>query len=152
MSALDASQTAEQIGALIGADRVRAAASESERTIAGVVVEPASADEIAELVRKCETEHITLAPFGAARTLAEIRHSAVDVAVSLARMNRVVAYEPDDMTVIAEAGHTLEALNGHLAGRGQCLPPDPPFPNLPTLGSLIPPHQSPPHPPPPHLH
>ena len=137
MSALDASQTAEQIGALIGADRVRAAASESERTIAGVVVEPASADEIAELVRKCETEHITLAPFGAARTLAEIRHSPVDVAVSLARMNRVVAYEPDDMTVIAEAGHTLEALNGHLAERGQCLPADPPFPNLTTLGSLI---------------
>lgn len=137
MSALDASQTAEQIGALIGADRIRAAASESERTIAGVIVEPASADEIAELVRKCETDHITLAPFGAARTLAEIRHSPVDVAVSLARMNRVVAYEPDDMTVIAEAGHTLAALNGRLAERGQCLPADPPFPNLTTLGSLI---------------
>jgi glycolate oxidase FAD binding subunit len=137
MSALDASQTAEQIGALIGADRIRAAASESERTIAGVIVEPASADEISELVRKCETEHITLAPFGAARTLAEIRHSPVDVAVSLARMNRVVAYEPDDMTVIAEAGHTLAALNCRLAERGQCLPADPPFPNLTTLGSLI---------------
>ena len=137
MSALDASQTAQQIGSLIGADRIRAVASESERTIAGVIVEPASADEIAELVRKCETEHITLAPFGAARTLAEIRHSPVDVAVSLARMNRVVAYEPDDMTVIAEAGHTLAALNGRLAERGQCLPADPPFPNLTTLGSLI---------------
>jgi glycolate oxidase FAD binding subunit len=137
MSALDASQTAQQIGSLIGADRIRAVASESERTIAGVIVEPASADEIAELVRKCETEHITLAPFGAARTLAEIRHSPVDVAVSLARMNRVVAYEPDDMTVIAEAGHTLAALNGRLAECGQCLPADPPFPNLTTLGSLI---------------
>lgn len=137
MSALEASQTTDQIGALIGADRVRAAASESERTIARVIVEPASADEIAELVRKSETDHITLAPFGAARTLAQIRHSPVDVAVSLARMNRVVAYEPDDMTVIAEAGHTLEALNGHLAERGQCLPSDPPFPNLTTLGSLI---------------
>ena len=35
--------------------------------------------------------------------------------VSLARMNRIVAYEPDDMTVIAEAGMTLGALNQHLA-------------------------------------
>jgi glycolate oxidase FAD binding subunit len=41
------------------------------------------------------------------------------------------------MTVIAEAGHTLAALNGRLAERGQCLPADPPFPNLTTLGSLI---------------
>ena len=51
--------------------------------------------------------------------------------VSLARMDRIVAYEPDDMTVIAEAGMTLGALNQRLAEHGQRLPLDPANPGAP---------------------
>ncbi len=57
----------------------------------------------------------TLAPLGAARTLGEIRRAPAMLGVSLARMDRIVAYEPEDMTVIAEAGMTLGALNQRLA-------------------------------------
>ncbi|MGH7002216.1 MAG: FAD-binding oxidoreductase, partial [Stellaceae bacterium] len=106
-----------------------------ETAIAEIVVEPESADEIAEVVRRCERDRIPLAPLAAMRTQRLI--SRVAVAVSLARMNRVVAYEPDDMTVIAEAGLTLGSLNQIAAQRGQRLPADPPAPELTTLGSLI---------------
>src|SRR4029077_2806891 len=50
---------------------------------------------------------------------------------------RVIAYEPDDMTVIAEAGLTLASLNGLTATRGQRLPADPPHPDRVTLGALV---------------
>ena len=62
-------------------------------------------------MRKCEADALTLAPIGAARTLAQIRRAPVAVGISLARMARIVAYEPDDMTVVAEAGITLGELN-----------------------------------------
>ncbi len=110
MNVRDASELARQVGAIVGDAHVRAPRRHESRA-ASIVVEPRDADEVAELVRKCEADSIALAPMGAARTLAQIRPTPVAVGISLTRMNRVIAYEPDDMTVIAEAGLTLGALN-----------------------------------------
>jgi glycolate oxidase FAD binding subunit len=133
---IDTSTLAREIGTLLGADRLRAPQS-NELRAARLIAEPASAAEIADLVRKCEADQIAMAPMGAARTLAQIRPSPVDLGVSLAKMDRVVAYEPDDMTVVAEAGLTLGALNRLLAERGQRLPADPAYPFMTTLGALV---------------
>src|SRR5579863_3469658 len=130
------STLARELAAIVGAAQVRAPSAGEART-ASIIAEPRDAGEIAELVRKAEADAITLAPIGAARTLAQIRPAPVAVGVSLARMNRVIAYEPDDMTVIAEAGMTLGALNNLLATRGQRLPADPPHPERTTLGALV---------------
>jgi glycolate oxidase FAD binding subunit len=101
------------------------------------IVEPESADEIAEIVLKCERDRITLAPIGAARSLADLRAQPVALGVSLARMTRVIAYEPDDMTVVAEPGITLASLNDHMAAHRQRLPLDPANPAATTLGAMI---------------
>ena len=77
-------------------------------------------------MRKGEADAITIAPLGAGRTLAQMRSAPVDIGISLARMNRVIAYEPDDMTVIAEAGLTLAALNALTGTHAPRLPVDPP--------------------------
>src|SRR5712691_6810071 len=108
-----------------------------EASAARLIVEPASPQEIIEVVRKCESDGFPLAPMGATRTLAQIRRQPVAIGVSLARMDRVVDYEPDDMTVIAEAGLTLGALNACTAAHGQRLPCDPANPELTTLGALV---------------
>ena len=52
-------------------------------------------------------------------------------------MANIVAYEPEDMTVVAQAGVTIGEMNATLAERGQRLPVDPRDPNATTLGSLI---------------
>jgi glycolate oxidase FAD binding subunit len=52
-------------------------------------------------------------------------------------MAKIVAYEPDDMTVVAEAGITVAELNAATAPARQRLPVDPCNPGLTTLGSLI---------------
>jgi glycolate oxidase FAD binding subunit len=132
----DAFNLADEIGALVGVERVRLP-RERETRAAKIIIEPESTYEITEIIRKCETDGITLAPMGSGRTLAEIRHGPVDAGVSLARMNRIVAFEPDDMTVVAEAGLTLGVLNRQMAVHGQCLPADPPMPDLTTLGALV---------------
>ncbi len=136
MKARDATALAREFGAIVGAARVRAPRGRESRA-ATIIVEPGAADEVAELVGKCEADGITIAGLGSARTLAQMRSTPVGVGVSLARMNRVVAYEPDDMTVIAEAGLTLGALNELTAGHAQRLPADPPHPERVTLGALV---------------
>ncbi|MGH7905548.1 MAG: FAD-binding oxidoreductase, partial [Candidatus Binataceae bacterium] len=124
------------IGALIGADRLRRPAAH-EALAAELIAEPQRAGELAEIVAKCESDSITIAPLGAGRTLAQLRASPVALGVSLRRMARIIAYEPEDMTVVAEAGLTLGALNDHMAARRQHLPLDPPDPPSITLGALI---------------
>ncbi len=102
-----------------------------------LVVEPENADEVAELVRKCEKDHVALAPVGAARTLSHIRRRPVPIGISATRMNSVLAYEPDDMTVTAQAGMTVGALNCVLASHRQWLPSDPVAPDATSIGALI---------------
>ncbi len=136
MSDTQADKVENAIHRLLGAERVRAPRGR-EILAARIIAEPRDSDEIAAIVRQCETHRITLAPLGAARTLGEIRRAPAMLGVSLARMDRIVAYEPDDMTVIAEAGMTLGALNQRLGEHGQRLPLDPRSPDATTLGALI---------------
>jgi glycolate oxidase FAD binding subunit len=121
---------------IVGAEQVRLP-SDNEAGAARLIVEPANAEQIVEVVRKCESDRLTLAPMGASRTLAQIRREPADVGVSLVRMDRIVDYEPDDMTVVAEAGLTLGALNACTSPHGQRLPYDPANPELTTLGALV---------------
>jgi glycolate oxidase FAD binding subunit len=132
----DPSAVRRLLSAVIDADRVRLP-NEREARTARVIIEPADPQEIAEVVRKCESDGLALVPIGAARSLAQIRRQPAEVGVSLARMDRIVGYEPDDMTVVAEAGLTLGALNACTAERGQRLPCDPANPGLTTLGALV---------------
>jgi len=131
-----ASELAREFGAIVGDAHVREPIGHEARA-ATIVAEPGDADEVAEIVRKCEADAIALAALGSASTLAQMRSTPVAVGVSLARMNRVIAYEADDMTVIAEAGLTLGALNDLAATHGQRLPLDPPHPDRVTLGALV---------------
>jgi glycolate oxidase FAD binding subunit len=130
------SELAKRLTERLGADRVREPI-DTERAAAQTIVEPTSVEEICEIVRMCETDRITLAAIGRARTLSQIRPSPVSVGISLKRMTRIVAHEPDDMTIVAEAGITVGELNAATAPARQRLPVDPCDPGRTTLGSLI---------------
>lgn len=120
----------------LGADRVRMP-NDREHLAARAIVEPRSVDEIAAIVRKCEAEKISLAPMGAARALSQLRREPAGIGISLARMANIVAYEAEDMTVVAGAGLSIGALNSTLGERGQRLPVDPRHPEATTLGALV---------------
>jgi glycolate oxidase FAD binding subunit len=134
--ASSAVSTGLEMASELGADRVRPP-NDRERAAVETIVEPQSLEEISAIVRKCEADKISLAPIGAARTLAQIRRAPAHIGISLRRMARIVAYEPDDMTVVVEAGLTLGDLNATLAARGQRLPVDPRDPGATTIGSLV---------------
>jgi glycolate oxidase FAD binding subunit len=60
----------------------------------------------------------------------------VDVVLCLARMNRVLDYNPADLTITVEAGLGLSALNGILQDENQWLPLDPPGYCTATIGAI----------------
>jgi glycolate oxidase FAD binding subunit len=131
-----ASDRTADFGKLLDSDRSRQPRG-FETAVARVVVEPAGLDELAEVVRKCERDRITIAPIGACRTLRYLRPNPVDAAISMARMAQVISYEPDDMTVVAGAGITLGALDAALGRHGQHLPVDPAFPEQTSVGAML---------------
>ena len=137
----DSAEIAKQIASLIGGDRVRAPRGIETRA-AAVIATPASSAEIAEIVRKCEADRIPVAAIGAARTMAEIRRTPVAIGISLERMARVVAYEPHDMTIVAQPGISVADLNAAMEQSGQRLPVDPQNPQATTAGALIAAHHA----------
>ena len=61
----------------------------------------------------------------------------LDVLLSLARLDRILAHEPADLTLSVECGVTIEALDAALRPYRQFVPIDAPRPRTSTIGGLI---------------
>lgn len=80
---------------------------------------PASVDELAAVLDAASGERAPVLVWGAG-THQGVGHPVhPEVVVSTARMDRIVAWEPEDLTVVVEAGVTVGALEAMLAGRRQ---------------------------------
>ena len=84
-------------------------------------VAPASRAEAAVEVARALRHGLGIVPVGAGTRLAEanLMRGVEWLAVDMTRMDRVLAYSPDDMTVVVEPGVTAEALQAVLAEAGQ---------------------------------
>jgi FAD/FMN-containing dehydrogenase len=72
------------------------------------------------------------------RQLAELREAGGRVeGVDLRAMDRVLAHEPEDMTITVEAGITVKRLQEQAARSRQWLPMDPPHPESRSVGAMI---------------
>jgi glycolate oxidase FAD binding subunit len=63
--------------------------------------------------------------------------AAADVHISTAKLNRVLQYEPNDLTISVEAGITYRELSRVLAEHRQMVPLDPPFSENATIGGIV---------------
>jgi glycolate dehydrogenase FAD-binding subunit len=101
-------------------------------------VRPSSAEEISEMLKFAAAEKLALVPCGA-RTKLEIGlpPRKYDLAVDISRLDRIIAYDPDDLTLSVEAGIPLHKLSAALAERGQFLPLQVPFFRHTTIGGTI---------------
>ncbi len=103
-----------------------------------LVVRPSSVDAVVAAVRSAGEAGLAVVPAGNATHLdVGAPPRRYDVALSCAGLDEIVAHDAGDMTVTAQAGVTLAALNERLAAAGQWLPVDPPRAEETTLGGLI---------------
>lgn len=143
-------QLAASVEAVVGAEHART----GERTEAfaigtqtpHIVAVPGSAEEVAALLRVADEAGAAVVPWGGGtqQTLG-FAPRRYDLAISLRRLDNVLDYFPEDMTVAVEAGITLGDLDGVLAARGQMLPLDPPLRDQITLGGMLATNASGPH-------
>jgi glycolate oxidase FAD binding subunit len=63
--------------------------------------------------------------------------AASDVEISTSRLNRVLQYEPSDLTISVQAGITYGELSRVLAEHRQMVPLDPPFSENATVGGIV---------------
>ena len=103
-----------------------------------VVATPADREALRACVSIVGDAGAALVPFGhgAHRALGHEPRS-YDVALVCAALASVLDYTPADMTITAEAGLTVAALQDVLAREGQWLPLDPPCPAHTTIGGLV---------------
>jgi glycolate oxidase FAD binding subunit len=134
---------ASRLGDLIGAGRVLAdpaslAAYEVDGRRPSAALLPNSVAEIAEILRFASAERLAVIPVGGKTHLhIGMPPHRYDLALDLSGMNRMLAYEPRDLTLGAEPGMTYADLDRHLREKGQFLPLAPPFPERATLGGVL---------------
>jgi glycolate oxidase FAD binding subunit len=100
-------------------------------------VAPATIEQAAALVALAWEERLAVVPRGSGAAM-ELGHPAarVDVVLETRRLDAVLEYQPDDLTVTVLAGCTAGALAARLAARRQLLPLDPPGWAARSLGGI----------------
>ena len=89
------------------------------------VVQPASTDEVAAVMRYCHREGIAVVPQGGNTGLcggAVPDQSGEQIVLSTSRLNRIRAINADDFSMIAEAGCVLATLQDAARGVGRLFP------------------------------
>ncbi len=89
------------------------------------VVQPASTDEVVAVLRHCFEHSIGVVPQGGNTGLcagAVPDESGSQIVLSLSRMNRVRAIDPDDFSMVAEAGCVLADLQEAASDVGRLFP------------------------------
>ncbi|HTZ72933.1 MAG TPA: FAD-binding oxidoreductase [Candidatus Aquilonibacter sp.] len=103
-----------------------------------VAVQPSSTEEIVEIVKFAAAEKLAILSCGARTKIGiGLPPRQYDVALDLTRLNKIVAYDPGDLTLSVEPGVLLCKLQQHLNQHGQFLPHGVPFMTRATIGGTI---------------
>jgi glycolate oxidase FAD binding subunit len=104
----------------------------------GRVLRPRDPQEVARSLRLCAEAGAGAVVIGGGTQLGlGAPPSRFDVALLTDGLDRLLEYEPADLTCRVQAGMTVEALQAELGRNGQWLPLDPPRPDRATVGGMV---------------
>jgi glycolate oxidase FAD binding subunit len=88
-----------------------------------LVLLPESEEEAAQALAACNAAGLAVTPWGGG-TLQSVGYppQRLDAVLSTERLSQVVTYQPDDLTISAQAGCTVARLDEVLSAHGQMLP------------------------------
>ncbi len=99
---------------------------------------PESPDEVAEVLRAASHDRLAVVPWGGGVGLERAGAPArYDIALDLTALDRILEYDPEDLTMTAACGATLATLAAAVGARGQELPLEAPHPERATLGGTL---------------
>lgn len=131
-----------RLAAIVGQRYLLAGDAASSYVVQGnlprYAVQPADLEQLSRVLSVCHRAGASVVPWGGG-THQQIGNlmDTPDVVVSLQRLNRVLKYEPKDLTISVEAGMPLAELQRVLAANGQMVPFDAALPEQTTIGGLV---------------
>lgn len=132
-----------QLEAIVGGAQVlegaaRTAAFAVDGILPELVVRPGTQQEVAQVVAACARVGAAMIPWGEGTAIGLGNPPArAQVVVQMGRLNRMVEWDPANLTVTAEAGMRLADLQETVARSGAILPLDPPSDHKVSLGGLV---------------
>ncbi len=129
-----------ELAEIVGKEYLRAAvaADAFDGVTPQMVCEPGTPEDLARALRWANSNGLKVTPRGGGTKLGWGNPpAACDLVLSTARLNRVLEYAWDDMTVIVEAGCRVADLQKTLAEHGQQLALDPLWPERATIGGIL---------------
>jgi glycolate oxidase FAD binding subunit len=119
-------------------DPAQLAAHEVDLKRPAAVVRPGSSEEVVELARFASQEKLAIVATGAQTKLGiGMPPRQYDLALEMTRMDRIVAYDPGDLTLSVEPGITLLKIASVLAEHRQFLPLAAAFGGRATAGGTV---------------
>lgn len=114
------------------------AACEVDGRRPSAILQPNSAAEIADILHFASAERLAVIPMGGRTHLGiGMPPRRYDLALDLTGMNKILAYEPHDLTLGIEPGVACADLDRELRQKGQFLPIAPSFQEQATLGGIV---------------
>ncbi len=133
-----ARNAARIFGAELAVDPGTAAAFAVDGKRPRFVVEAGRPKEIVDTIQGAAAEKLAVIATGSKSKLAMGGvPSQYDVALDVRKLNRIISYDPGDLTLSVEPGCTVAAVNVALAEHGQFLPLAGPFRDSATIGGTI---------------
>ena len=135
--AVTTTATLAGLRAIVGAEHVCDGGAAVDGVVPRWSAAPATIEQVAALVALAYDEGLVVVPRGGGTAL-ELGHppARVDLVVEMRRLDAVLEYQPEDLTVTVQAGCTAGALAARLAAHRQLLPLDPPGWAGRSLGGL----------------
>jgi glycolate oxidase FAD binding subunit len=125
-------------GANVLTDANALASAQIDGVLPSVIVRPADAAQVGEIIRVAMSEKLAVVPSGGRTKLGTgLPPARYDIALNLSRMNRVLAYDPRDLTLGVEPGVRIEDLLNTLGEQNQFLPLAVPFADRATVGGIV---------------
>jgi glycolate oxidase FAD binding subunit len=131
---------AETAVSLLGIDAVRLGtpADAVDGVVPRVVVEPLSGEAVGGLLEWASREQLCVLVRGSGTKLGwGPAPRQIDILISTARLDAVVAHRHGDLTATIQAGARLADVNRALAQHRQWIPLDPPSADRATIGGLV---------------
>ena len=131
-----------QVRELLGRNSVLESHQVGEYAIGSLVplavAVPTDVGAVCEVMRWAHARGVAVYPSGG-RTLTHLGNnpSRPGIALDMTKLDRMVDFQPADLTVRAEAGMTVAHLDAELAQQGKYVPLAPPLPHRATIGGTL---------------
>lgn len=139
---LTADRLAERLTRALGAEAVVASADslagyEIDGKRPQLICRPPSPEQLAAALQICAAARAAVAPRGGGTAMAIGNPPReIHIVTETTRLDRVIDHDHANLTVTAQSGVTLSALQALLASKNQFVPIDPPFADRATIGAV----------------